>query len=713
MTNRRILKLTALSAVLAGAWGPALAQEEDPAVAEARKPESYVGLGIGYWSDDRPRLGIYDGMNEKGAYGLLDALIVRRDDKTGTWFTLDARNIGLDSREFRAEWLKQGDIGVSIEYNRIPYNSPFTVMTAVQGLGTTMQRVPTPAATVLGEWHAGTTRDGWSAGFFKNLGSGTDFRVNLKNEHKEGARLWGRGGASEFAAEPIDSDTRQLEVTLSHVGKGFQIQGGYYGSMYTNRNALVDTANVNTAGTALTNPYFLSLPLDNQAHQFYVNGGYNFTDRTRGTFKVAYTRATQDEDIPVGFGVPVFAGAPTSLDGRLDTTLAQLGVNSRATNAFSWLASLRYYNSDEKTPQYRIVQPAGGCGTCVDTTPLTFKTLTGKLEGTYRLSAGLSAIAGAEYSNQDRKVPFGNLNASGVDNQRYVPWRTELQETTLYIQGRRSLSETLNGSIRYAHSKRDGPEFTATNEAQSELINPIHIADRDRDKFRLMLDWMPVAALTLTFNAEYAKDEYGHTDTRPYGLRDGTATLYSIDAAYTVNENWQMNAWYSQDNAKANQFGQRNANNGAAEAVKEANLEDIGDTFGAGVKGVLGPRLKAGLDMVYAKNVNKYPETITLTGAGGVFPTASGVTGAPLPDIENKMTRLKLYATYALQKSSEVRFDYIYEVWKTNDWTWMFADGSPFTYNGNNTTPTDGTRVLQDPKQTANFFGVRYIHRFQ
>jgi len=224
-----------------------------------------------------------------------------------------------------------------------------------------------------------------------------------------------------------------------------------------------------------------------------------------------------------------------------------------------------------------------------------------------------------------------------------------------------------------------------------------------------MLDWTPLQALTLTLNAEFAKDEYGHSDARPYGLRDGSATLYSIDAAYSITETWQMTAWYSRDNAKATQFGQRNANDGAAEAVKEANLEDIGDTFGAGVKGALMPRVKVGADLLYSKNVNKYPETITLTGAGGVFPTVAGVTGAPLPDIQNKTTRLKLYATYALQKQSEVRFDYWYERWQTDDWTWLFSSGAPFTYG----TTTDGTQVQQAPKQSANFFGVRYVYRFQ
>ena len=704
--NRFAFRLTALSLALTGA---AQAQE-DPAIAELTRPESEVSFGLGYWSKDRPRLGTYDGMNQEGAYGLLDASIRRRDNDTGTWLLLDARNLGLDTREMRAEWLRQGSVGASIEYSRIVRDEPYTVFTAVQGIGTTTQRVPTPSATTRGELHLGTVRDAWSAGFYKHLWAGTDFRVTFKNEDKQGDRLWGRGGAAEFAAEPIDSNTRQLEAVLSYAGKQFQVQGGYNGSWYTNNNSLVDTANINAAGT-LTSPFFLSLPLDNQAHQFFVNGGYSLTERTRASFKVAYTRATQDEQIPVGTGVAVFSGAPTHLNGQLDNTLLQAGLTSRATSAFSWLASLRYYDSNEKTPQVRVIQTAAVCGTCVDNTPLRFETLTGKLEGTYRMAHGLSLLGGLEHAKQERDVPFGNANAAGLDAQRYVPWRAEIDETTYRAELRRSLAETVNGRVAYLHSKRDGSEFTpaAADAPQANLINPIHIADRERDKIKLMLDWTPLEPLTLTFNVEYAKDEYGYSDSRPYGLRDGTASVFSLDAAYTITEKWQLTGWYTRDNAKATQVGQRNANGGAAEAVKEAHLEDTGDTFGAGLRGELMARLKAGLDLLYSKNVNRYPETITLTGAGGTFPTVAGVTGAPLPDITNTVTRIRLFAAYAVQKSSEVRVEYTHERWKTDDWTWMFANGAPFTYG----TTTDGTQVTQAPTQTADWLAVRYIYRFQ
>jgi MtrB/PioB family decaheme-associated outer membrane protein len=709
MDRKPILKLTALSAALAG--GAAWAQE-DP-VKELTRPASEVSLGAGYWNHDRPRLGTYDGMPDKGAYGLLDALIVTRDE-AGQWFRLDARNPGLDTREFRTDWERQGDFGIFMEYSQTPRDEPYTVLTGVTGIGTTTQRVPTPSATRLGAIHLGTMREAFGAGFSKIIGGGFDFRFSAKSEDKRGDRLWGRGGTTEFAAEPIDSNTRQLEAALSYARQAFQITGGYYGSWYTNRNSLVDTANISAAGV-LSNQFVLSQPLDNTAHQLYVNGGYNLSERTRATFKVSYQRITQDEPIPVGQGVAVFSGAPASLDGRLDNTLMQLGITSRATKDFSWLASLRSYDSDEKTPQARIVQTGAPCPTCVDTTPLTVKTLTGKLEGTYRLPQSFSGTAGVDLSKQDRNVPVGNVNpATGVDAQRYVPWRSELQETTLRLELRRSLAETLNGRVVYAHGKRDGDEFTPTNEAQSDLINPIHLADRDRDKIKLVLDWAPTQALSFNFNIEHAQDDYGHSGSRPYGLRDGSASLFSLDAAYSFAESWQLTAFYSRDQTKATQLGQRNANSGAGEAVKEAKLEDIGDTLGVGVRGQAMAKLKIGADLLYQKNVNKYPETITLTGAGALYPTQGGATAVgPLPDITNKMTRLKLNATYALQKTSELRFEYTHELWKTNDWSWMFADGTtPFTYSGT-TAQSDGTQVIQAPKQSADWFGVRYTYRFQ
>jgi hypothetical protein len=120
--------------------------------------------------------------------------------------------------------------------------------------------------------------------------------------------------------------------------------------------------------------------------------------------------------------------------------------------------------------------------------------------------------------------------------------------------------------------------------------------------------------------------------------------------------------------------------------------------------------LKLGADLQWSLNKSKYPETITLLGPGTVYPSSGGVNAVgPLPEIENKLTRLKLFANYKVQKNADLRFDFIHERWQTDDWSWLFANGATFTYG----TTTDGTQVSQAAKQISNFIGARYIYRFQ
>ena len=174
----------------------------------------------------------------------------------------------VEKEPLRAEWERQGDFGVFFEYNRLTRDEPYTVITGVTGIGTPTLRVPATSMTS-GAVQLGTVREAFGAGFSKIIAGGWDFRFSAKSEDKSGARLWGRGGAAEFAAEPIDSNTRLLEAAVSYTRQKFQITAGYYGSWYTNRFSMVETS----LTTLATNTWYsLSLPLDNNVGQAIWHG---------------------------------------------------------------------------------------------------------------------------------------------------------------------------------------------------------------------------------------------------------------------------------------------------------------------------------------------------------------------------------------------------------------------------------------------------------
>ena len=701
--------LTTLAAALLAIYGPVLAAEE--ADFDVTKPSSFVSVGVGYWSDDRSQEGKFDGMAEDGGYLLLDADIQKRNEETGTWTSLTVRNLGLDTREVRAEYERQGNYGVAVDYNEKIRDAPYTINTGVSGIGTNTQTVPSPSI-VPGtgtNYQFSTERTRIGVEFFKYLRPDLNFKVSFANENKEGDRHWRIGGQPEFAALPVDYQMQFLEGTLNYAGERLQLSGGYSGSWFSNDNDLLTATR---AGT----PYFLSMPLDSQAHQFFVTGSYRFTPTTNGTFKASYTRATQDEHIPTSdiTGFPDFppaASAPESLDGEINTTLIQLGLTSRPLTNLSLLANLRYHDVDDNTPLWLVIDRDNNPATLTDNvhnTPLSYETLSGKVEGVYSFTGGYNLVGGIDYSSQDRTVPVGSVDALGVDNERYVPFRADLDETTYRIQLRKTLSETLTGAVAFLYSDRDGSTYSEAHHSLGH-INPIHISDRERSKLRLNADWNPMERLGLQFNMEFSEDDYGPSNE--YGLYEGSAQLYSIDADYAINNLWRITGWYSHDVTEAKQFnGRWDRVTENHELDRRSDLEDTGDSVGLGLRGEVSPRLRVGADLEWTRTKSKYDDTVIPIGENGDPDIGYPATvGGPLPDITNELTRIALFAEYSLNKRSELRIDLIHEIWETDDWSWQFSDGTPFTFG----TTNDGTTIYTDPKQNPTFVGIRYSYKFQ
>jgi MtrB/PioB family decaheme-associated outer membrane protein len=516
--------------------------------------------------------------------------------------------------------------------------------------------------------------------------------VRFKNDDKSGERIFARGttgggpagsfGQFEFAPEPINSTTRQVDVKIGYTGPQLQLSGGYYGTFYSNQYTGLNFTG-GLAGLSTFTP--IALPPDNQSHQLYLAGGYGFTPTTRGNFKVAYARATQDDTFVTGVNVPLAPGIGNNLEGRVDTTLAQAGITSRPTPKLTLLADLRYEDRDDKTPVKVYLTPPG---TTTDGTnePRSIRTMAGKVEAGYALPNAFRLTGGIGYEEKKR-------NTSAV---RVVSYRETTDEISYRAELRRMMSETVTGALTYVHSDRDGSPWVTTTQTSgatgSNLIAPIHLADRTRDKVRLTVNWAPVEPLTVNFYADGARDDY---DTHPgstIGPMEGTAYSYSIDIGYAFTQQWQGTAWYSRNDTKAEQTTCVGASAAGVcgSPTWGATLRNSSDNFGLGLRGKPAATLELGADLSYSDIKDEYQQA-TLIGA----PITS------LPNVKTQLTRLNLFGRYMLQKNAGVRLDYIYDRYKTDDWTW-----SNWMY-------ADGTRVTQDPDQTVNFVGVTYFVRWQ
>ena len=677
-----IFTLNILAAALMAVYGSASA-EEGTELAELIKPSSELSLGVGYLSDDRQKLGMNDGLHDKRSYLLLDADINIRDEASGIWKKLYIRDLGLDTREVRAEYLEQGKQGVTFEYSRYKHYVPYTINTNQSGIGTPTQttgtNIPNTALGLGANYQFGVSRDKLGVSVYKNFLPEVDLRVNFTSEQKEGNRITSNGSAL-FVADMIEWTTKSIEAMLNYTGEKLQLSGGYNGSWFTNENATGYVALVNTAMTQ---------PLDNQAHQLYVNGGYGFTTSTQANFKVAYTWATQNAPLPTAGISSATYGNVSRLQGEIDTTMMQLGLNSKPTTKLGLTANLRYYDSHDNTPQYGTVRSTDNTANILlNTTPISYTTTTGKLEANYELTRGYNMVAGLDNSKQARST---YTSISGVAYDAYVPFRSDLNETTYRLQLGKSLSETLNGSLAYLYGDRGGSNLTSSTRVGTAFVSPVHIADRKRQKMRLGLDWAPAEKLDFQLNLEKAVDQYGTRD-RYQGIHEGRADLYSIDANYQISENWQTTSWLSYSLT-----GTRLVNFTSASNQKIAQQEDISSAVGVNLTGTLNSKTKVGADVSYSRDKSNFDQLYS-----------NGTTLYNVPEITSELTRIKLFANYAMQKNADLRFEITHEYWRTDDWQWMYSSGLPWQYG----TTTDGTTVFSEAKQSSTWLSMRYKYKF-
>jgi MtrB/PioB family decaheme-associated outer membrane protein len=733
-----VLRPTLIAVALLAAFGQAQAQsaEAKPAEAAAEETTSSVQASVtvgGAWasgnSADRAFFGQYNGMRDQSAYGLLDFDYRRSDSADGTSMGLIGTNLGLQTRELLLYWGRQGDWKFTADYGELLRRDPYTVNTGLAGAGSTSPQVNyLGAGTGSGsDFDPRTKRRGAGLGFAKWFGPAMELTASLKSENKEGSRIFGigmncpstvavrcgptttanTGSAVLLLPEPIDSNHSQAELRLNYAGERLRLSGGYYGSFYSNSNGTL-TPGIpgvlnnplgsplplsNGLGAILSNP--VALPPDNRAQTLDLSGNYTFAPSTRANFKVAYSQARQDQDF-AGMGL---AGAPAgvaSLDGEVNTTLAQIGIVSRPVARLTLLAEGRYEDRNDKTPIAAYNIEGNSTWTNRD---YSLQRIRGRLQATYQFAGAYLGTVGVDYDAIERADFTPTSAALGVS-----ALRQDTDETTWRVELRRRMTESFSGEIRFSSSDRNGSnwlrptagggvtEVTDPSTFQSTAIFSPTLADRRRDQLKVQANWQPTDALLLVASAAGGKDDYSMPSQ--YALRDSKLRLFTVDASYAISDAWNVNGFASYGTQTLNQ---------ARPAGSILAFDNANTTVGAGATGRLSETVEVGGSLAYVRDTNEYAQTLDplANPASGALLAATG----GLPDIKFQQTELRLYGRYALAKNHALRLDAVYQQTKYDDWAYEYG-GVPFAYG-------DNTTVSLDPNQSVVYVGVSYTYRWR
>jgi MtrB/PioB family decaheme-associated outer membrane protein len=444
-------------AVLAiAAASAAQAAEVDPAVSALTKPTNTIEAGVGYVTDSSFKFGQYNGLFNKGPYGIFNLDLrggdgYNNDSDSAVRWRVDGTDLGLDTRTLYAEYGEQGKFRVFGGFDELRSNYSDSFQTPFLGVGSNRLTLPgnwvkpivPQVSTSAGNFRGlspttglanslvngvstpptaaqqaivnniiandvpdfqnadlDTVRKTYLEGFSYNLTSRWQFLFSATQTNQDGLKQLGMlslssGTVSTINPLPIDQNTNQYNASLTYTGEDFFFTGAYYGSYFINHVSSMTWENPFAPGTFAT----MSTAPSNQFNQFTLKGGYNFSPTTKLVMGASYARNTQDDPFLADPGNSPLGLPVSSLNGLVVSTQFNAKLTARPAKGLNVAVGYKYNDRDNRTPVntyefYDAGEPPAA-------TPSPFNAALGLAPGT--LASNINIYANRPYSKKSNQ----------------------------------------------------------------------------------------------------------------------------------------------------------------------------------------------------------------------------------------------------------------------------------------------------------------------
>ena len=379
--------------------------------------------------------------------------------------------------------------------------------------------------------------------------------------------------------KPVKDTTQDAKASIEYAGDSwwgqkFNVSAVYGASIYRNSYSQYNWQNPWQTGkdTAFF-PFheFMSLPPDNMMQNVGLTTGIDLPLRSRYMGTVNYTIMRQNDDFgpytvnPLALAIqqPIATLPASSADAKINTLLSNNVIYTQITSDLKSTLKYRYYDIDNQTPELLwnnwIVGDTGASPTASGTTnPAT----------SFALGAPRRNLAQA-YTKQNANAdlnwrPTRDLNLGvAYEFERYDRSRRDVNVTNengvkAYLDYRAADWARLRTSYEFLARRYDTYDFAnyvlwvasaPTTTASSEFIRRYDMANRNRDKANLWIDFYPAEGWTITPQGglrfdDYLTDPYSYP-TRQLGLLRDNNWNAGVEVAYSPTRRLSLMASYT------------------------------------------------------------------------------------------------------------------------------------------------------------------------
>ena len=701
MQTRSLLLTLAVTTVLSAAGAASADQAAAPDTSEwacskcpfDRGYRADVEIGGAYVDQDSAKFGDYTGLDEEGAYVLAGAE-GRKATEDGYVLSYELKDLGLDSREVRFEGGKQGKFDFGLFYDRIPHTIWDTAETPYGGNGSTDLTLPsgwvdggtTGAMTELDDSlrsvDVGFDRDRYGARGSYWFADKVQLALDYRRDQRDGTRagLGSFGSVVTQMLQPVDDATDRVDATARYQGKNWFVQGGWYGSYYSNDADHLRWDNPFNAMAAGGDVGQMALAPDNSYNELALSAGWmGLPFGTTVALSFASGKGTQDADfLPYTINSLVATDAlpANNLDGEMTLTRYDLTLTSNPIKRLRVRGSVAYDERDNDTKQLAY--------TSIVHTDL-FPVLDDRVNPVYGYER-LRVFGSADFEVYDTlSIGAGGewrtLDRTGTD-QEVMSEETSDGWGRVQYRPTGYLGFVLKGGAMERTPDKYVPDAAGTG--QNPLLRKYHMAYLYRSYGEALMN-VSFGSLPITLSASgfYGDDSYNFSYI---GATAGLDRRYGVDLAWTMND--KLSAYLSAGEEKIEAKSQGSMTYGYPDWRWVSN--DESSTYGAGLRMQPFAKLTLDLDYTYAKGNSR----MELTGAAG----------GRFPNNKSELSSFRADAIYALNERLDLQFTWRYETLDSNDWA---LDGiEPATL------PTALALGVDPYNYDVNYFGLSARYYF-
>jgi MtrB/PioB family decaheme-associated outer membrane protein len=714
--------------------------------------EGYAEAGVRFFLDptqkERAKFEEYRDINQ-GLY--LQGLWLRfftPDEKYSA--VIGGRQWGLQDQEYHLSFERLGRWEVGFEWDQMRHIFSTNARTILNETSRGVYVLPNPRPPLV-DYNNGKSIDEisvrWDTArtFFKlSVSENADLFAEYTRIHKDGERPFGMafgnpGGSAFEILQPIEHTIHDFRLRGTWATERWQLQAGYTMSIFVNDLAYVRADNPCNPAPAPAAPCpavgntgqfgTVSLPPNNMAHTFSLQGGVNLPMRTRISSNFTYSLRLQNDDFmpqtstnSLVLSNPSLVLPQKSLNGNVQTILFNLNATSRPLPIpVTFTGKYRFYDLIDGSDVVRFSDFIINDQNSISRGPhfsqrFSYMRQNADVDGRWQVARPVALTLGAAWERWDRsetrEVPTSDeLFAKAALDVTPAEW---LLIRATYLPSFRRIDRYKTFALAAVEQ-----DAAPGEPGQSYLLRKYDESDRDRQRADLMMQITPTETLTITPAASYRFDNHiasglRHNANGPgqtgamLGLQQAVSWSAGMDVNWAPVERLSFAAGYMHESIFQKQRSRvRNPDDPALDWI--SNNIDTVDTYHASMMARLIP---GKLDLKFAGNYSYAlgrVETWNPNANGSTVYNAianSSSDARRWPAFEDSLLRLEASLRYHFGQAWTASLNYAYEVFQKHDWRTdtinPFVPGNNAVYLGNDLKNYE-----------AHIFGVTIGYRFR